>query len=355
MHPTLDLSELNAKIGRLFMAGIPGTAVDKATETLIREYRLGGVILFSRNIEDPVQLAELCAGLQGRAMKYHGKPLFLAVDQEGGRVSRLKEPFTLFPGNRAIGEDEDPLERARDFATVTAREMSLVGLNMDLAPVVDVRRGEPEKHLAGRLFSDRPEMVGLLGRTVVEELQTRGVMAVAKHFPGLGRTGLDPHHELPFIEADAEEIEQVNLPPFSEAIAAGVSGVMTSHAVYPALDPDTPATLSPAILQGILRDRLKFKGMIITDDLEMGAVRKKWGVPEGAVAAFAAGADILLICENQDLVFQSIELLRQRLLKGDIPLGRLHDSINRIMAAKALYLDPFRRVAMEEVQDYFKA
>jgi beta-N-acetylhexosaminidase len=226
---------------------------------------------------------------------------------------------------------------------------------MNLAPVVDVARGETEKHLAGRLFSDRPEEVGLLGRTVVEGLQARGVMAVAKHFPGLGRTGLDPHHELPSIEADPEEVEQVNLPPFREAIGAGVSGVMTSHALYPALDPDMPATMSGPILRGMLRDRLRFEGLIITDDLEMGAVQKKWGVAEGASAAFAAGADILLICENQDLVLESIETLRRKLIKGEIPFGRLHESVGRIRAARSRFMVPLRRVSINDVREYFNA
>ena len=200
-------SEIDAKIGSLFMAGMPGTTLDEHTDELIRDRCIGGVILFSRNIENPLQLATLCNDLQESSLKYHGPPLFLAVDQEGGRVARLREPFTSFPGNTAIGEDPQSVEKAEDFACVTAKEMSLVGLNMDFAPVVDVRRGEPEKHLAGRTFGDNPEEVSALGRTVVKVLQENGVMATAKHFPGLGRASLDPHYHLPTIEADAAEIE----------------------------------------------------------------------------------------------------------------------------------------------------
>lgn len=353
MHSTLELSELNTDIGRLFMAGIPGTELDAGTEALIRDYCLGGVILFSRNIEDPVQLAALCKDLQDRAMKYHGIPLFLAVDQEGGPVARLKEPFSRFPGNEAIGEDSKPMDRAREFAQVTAMEMALVGLNMDLAPVVDVRIGEPEKHLAGRTFSDDPQKVAKLGQTVVKGLQENGVMAVAKHFPGLGKTSLDPHHNLPTIELNGMEMEEINLPPFRRAIEAGVSGIMTSHAIYPAMELGTPATLSKKILIELLRKKLGFQGLTITDDLEMGAIKKKWGVAEGAVASFEAGADILLICEDQSEILESIESLRGKIIRGEISVHRLRESLGRIMKTKSRFLKKIKKVSIKEVRAYF--
>jgi beta-N-acetylhexosaminidase len=230
------------------MVGVPGPALDKETDELIREGHIGGIILFSRNVENPLQLAALCRDLQAAASKRQDPPLFLAVDQEGGRVARLKEPFRSFPGNAAIGMDEEPVKKAIEFATVTSREMGMVGLNMNLAPVVDVQRGEIEKHLAGRSFGEDPEVVAFLGRTVVKHLQKNGIMAVAKHFPGLGRADVDPHFHLPKINIDLEELERVNFPPFAAAIEEGVCGIMTSHAMYPALDPERPATLSPLVV-----------------------------------------------------------------------------------------------------------
>ena len=158
MNTTAKDLDLDSKIGQLFMAGIPGPNLDEGTEALIRDYNLGGIILFARNIEDPIQLANLCRDLQDKAMSYHGHPLFVSVDQEGGRVARLREPFSLFPGNAAIGMDAHPVEKAVEFGTVTAKEMRMVGINMNLAPVVDVQRGEPEKHLSGRIFGEDPEM-----------------------------------------------------------------------------------------------------------------------------------------------------------------------------------------------------
>lgn len=354
MSSTLELSELDANIGQLFMAGMPGTDLDSDTEALIRDRNIGGIIFFARNIEDPLQLVRLSRDLQKKAMESQGRPLFLAVDQEGGRVARLKEPFTLFPGNEAIGRDARAEERAEEFGRTTAAEMRLVGLNMDLAPVVDVPRGEPEKHLRGRTFGQDPEQVARLGRTVLRALQDNGVMAVAKHFPGLGRADLDPHFQLPRIEADPEEMEAVNLRPFRAAVAAGVAGIMTSHALYPRLDPERPATLSRAILTGLLRDSLGFEGLILTDDLEMGAVAEVWGVAGAAAEAFAAGADVLLVCEDQAGVHEGVERIRSRLLRGEIPQQRLVRAHERIKAAKARYLAHPRRVALRAVRDYFK-
>jgi len=345
--------EIDARVGRLFMAGMPGTSLDKHTDELIRDYGLSGVILFSRNIENPLQVARLCRDLQECAITYHGSPLFLAVDQEGGRVARLGKPFTSFPGNSAIGEDPQSVEKAEAFARVTAKEMSLVGLNMDFAPVVDVRKGDPEKHLAGRTFGDEPQKVALLGRTVVKVLQENGVMATAKHFPGLGRTSLDPHHHLPMIAVDAAEMEEINLPPFRSAMEEGVAAIMSAHAIYPVLDPDFPATMSHKILTNLVREKLGFEGLVITDDLEMGAIKKKWGTATGALASFKAGADILLICEDQSLVLESIRILKDKLVQGEMPFERLQQSLDRIERVKSSFFKQRDRISMEHVRSYF--
>ncbi|MBN1104210.1 MAG: beta-N-acetylhexosaminidase [Deltaproteobacteria bacterium] len=341
------------EIGQLFMAGMPGPRLDERTVSLIRDFNLGGVILFARNIEDPLQVARLCLDIQECAAAHDRPSLFLAVDQEGGRVARLREPFTPFPGNSVLAMDAHPVEKALEFGSITAREMKLVGLNMNLAPVVDVQRGEIEKHLAGRSFGTDPQQVALLGRMVVRALQGNEVMAVAKHFPGLGRTSLDPHHHLPRIDVDRDEMEEVNLPPFKAAIEEGVSGIMSSHAVYPALDGERPATLSPKVLRSLLREEMGFNGLVITDDLEMGAISKQWSVAEGAVSAFEAGADILLICKEQENVLESMGRLKDRFSEGAIPLERLRESHDRIREAKARFLGAGERVSLRNVEGYF--
>jgi beta-N-acetylhexosaminidase len=346
--------DLQSEIGQLFMAGMPGKSLDENTVSLVREFNVGGIILFSRNIEDPVQLAGLARDLQREALRAWGVPLFLAVDQEGGRVARLREPFTAFPGNAAIAESKEPEKRAEEFGTVTAREMNLVGLNMNLAPVVDVQKGELEKHLQGRTFGKNPEQVALLGRTVVRSLQENGVMAVAKHFPGLGEAGVDPHVDLPRIDATKEEMAKTNLLPFRAAIDGGVAGIMSSHAVYPALDPGGPATLSRQVLTHLLRETMGFQGLIITDDLDMGAIAAQRPVSEAALLAFQAGADILLICKGQEHVAEGCRLLRDRLARGVIGKERVVQSLKRIEAAKARFLEKRGEISLARVREYFR-
>ncbi len=335
------------------MAGMPGTALDPETHKLIREYCLAGIIFFSRNIESPVQLASLCNSLQECSLKYHGTPLFLAVDQEGGRVVRLKHPFTTFPGNSAIGEDPNFSEKAVQFARTTAQEMALVGLNMDFAPVLDVLVGEPEKHLVGRSFGNNPEKVARLGKIIVSVLQENGVMATAKHYPGLGPANLDPHHLLPTIDADEQEIQDTHLLPFIAAIRANVAAIMSSHALYSKLDPNVPATLSYKIMTVLLRESLGFRGMLVSDDLEMGAIKNGWGTPEGALASFEAGADILLICEDQEAVKKSIHLLNHKIIEKNMYFHRFEQSLSRISHARSVFLKDYQKVSLEKVRAFF--
>ena len=354
MSTTLDFSELNQMIGQLFMAGLPGTELDAGTEYLIRDYSPGGLILFSRNVQDPVQVATLCRNIQEVAVKYHGRPMFLAVDQEGGRVARLRKPFTEFPGNEAIGSAADPVNKAREFGQITAHELKLVGINMDFAPVMDVRRGVPDKVLKGRTFSDDPEAVCLLGDTVIRTLQENGIIAVAKHFPGLGSTNIDPHFQLPIINTDLEALEMINLPPFFAAIKANVAGIMTSHAIYPAFDADHSATLSVFVLNELLRKKMGYDGLIISDDLEMGAIANGRGVAQGAADSLKAGADIFLVCENQKYIKECVELILGMVLRGEISNKRLHQSHERIEIVRSRFLGREVRISLEKVKKYFR-
>jgi beta-N-acetylhexosaminidase len=354
MNPTLDVTELTQNIGRLFIAGLAGPEVDADTVNLIRRYQLGGIILFSRNVRDPLQLARLCSELQKVSMEDSGFPLFLAIDQEGGRVARLKPPFSQFPGNEAIGNSPNPEESALHYASITAKEMALVGLNMNLAPVMDVTQPNMDSHLLGRTFSHDPSVVAKLGEIVIETLQGRGVMAVAKHFPGLGSSNLDPHQDLPTVEAPLEEMDSIHLPPFAAAIAARVSAIMTSHAVYPVLEPGVPATLSKNTVSNLLRGQMNFKGLIISDDLEMGAIAKDKELPEASAEAFKAGVDILLICSNQRLVIAGIEAIRDKILSGQIPEERLHESLERIEKYKKRFLCPHKETSLGAVENYFR-
>jgi beta-N-acetylhexosaminidase len=253
-----------------------------------------------------------------------------------------------------MAKDRFPLKRAREFGEVTAREMKMVGLNMNLAPVLDVRQGPAESHLAGRTFGEDPQTAASLGTIIIKTLQKNNIMACGKHFPGLGRADLDPHFQLPKIGLLAEELEAIHLPPFKAAIEADVAAIMTSHAIYPLLDPEQPATVSGNILTELLRKRLCFNGLIITDDLEMGAIVEHGGVAQGALAALQAGSDILLICKDTENVIDSFKLIRAQILRSEVPLNLLIQAAERIQNTKNRFLKKSRKISVARIKRYFK-
>ena len=291
--------------GQLLMVGIPGPRVDAVARELVRDLKVGGVILFARNIETPEQVWELTRDLQREALAATGRPLLLAVDQEGGRVQRLKAPFTLIPAARDLGITRTP-EEVEYLARQVARELALVGLNVNLAPVLDVPRS-PACPQWDRSYSSDPERAARFGLAAIRGYLTGGVIPAAKHFPGLGDTLADSHEVLPLaLSSDAKR--EADLLPFRRAITAGVPMVMTAHLKVPAWD-ERPATLSPVALQVWLRRRLGFQGVIITDDLEMGGITSSLPAPQGAQEALAAGADLLLICNDWQAAWETARLL----------------------------------------------
>jgi beta-N-acetylhexosaminidase len=302
--------------GQLLMVGIPGPRMDAVARELVRDLKVGGIILFARNIESPEQVWELTRDLQREALAATGRPLLLAVDQEGGRVQRLKTPFTLIPPARELGITRTP-EEVEDLARQVARELALVGLNVNLAPVLDVPRS-PACPQWDRAFSSDPERAARYALAAIRGYTAGGIIPVAKHFPGLGDTLADSHEVLPrALSSDAKR--EADLLPFRQAIAAGVPMVMTAHVAVPQWD-ERPATLSPVALQVWLRRRLGFDGVIITDDLEMGGITTSLSSPQGAQEALAAGADLLLICNNWQAAWETARLLAQDASLG--PRGR---------------------------------
>jgi len=291
--------------GQLLMVGIPGPRVDAVARELVRDLKVGGVILFARNIESPEQVWELTRDLQREALAATGRPLLLAVDQEGGRVQRLKAPFTIIPAARDLGITMTP-EEVEDLSRQVARELALVGLNVNLAPVLDVPRS-PACPQWDRSYSSDPERAARFGLAAIRGYLAGGVIPVAKHFPGLGDTMADSHEVLPLaLSSDAKR--EADLLPFRKAVAAGVPMVMTAHLKVSAWD-ERPATLSAVALQHWLRRRLGFQGVIITDDLEMGGITTNLPAPQGAQEALAAGADLLLICNNWEAAWETARLL----------------------------------------------
>ena len=317
------------------MAGFAGHSIPADLRALAREFDLGGVILFARNVESPEQVAELAREAQALAGEL---PLWVSVDQEGGRVARLRAPFTIWPAMQALGRSRDDKLAAR-FATALAAELRAVGINLDYTPVLDLNTNPKNPAIGDRSLGDNPEDVGRLGRTIIETLQSEGIAACGKHFPGHGDTITDSHLEMPVIEHGPDRLDAVEYVPFKAAIAANVAGIMTAHILVPALDEQRPATLSPAIVRGVLREELGFEGLIFTDDLDMKAISGRMTTADAAVQAIGAGVDVLLLCgAPQEPQFAAMEAIVHAVEDGTLPLGRVEDALSRQRRAKEKFL-----------------
>ena len=325
------------KLGQLFMVGLPGLDVDQSTEQLINDLGVNHFIIFKRNVESPAQLKDLCHKLKDACKKARLPAPLISIDQEGGSVARLPEPFTQFDDARKLAESPEPLAALSEYAAVCVKELSSVGINMNLSPVLDVCPAGEGFFMEKRSLGADPETVGQLACHIITGLQQGGVAACAKHFPGLGAAKLDPHLQLPIVSQTREQIDNVDLVPFQKAIAEDVASIMTSHTIYENLDATIPATLSQSILTGLLREKMGFEGVIITDDLEMGAIENEWSVAQASVQAFLAGADMLLICHDHDKVRQSYEKLAETVSEGGVGFSRYEESLDRVSNVRQKY------------------
>ncbi len=327
------LSELQ-QAGQRLMIGFDGTELDDPLKYAIDTLHVGGLILFRRNIEAPDQVTELCAAAQAYAAACGQPPLFIAIDQEGGKVARLRPPFTQFPGNPAMRSLQDAI----DFARITAGELRRAGVNMNMAPVLDVLPVHGESVMCDRAFGNDPGWVAQMGCTVIEHLQKNGIMAVAKHFPGIGRTVLDSHCDLPDLDIDLQALTGRDLVPFRAAVTACVSGVMLSHIRYLRYDQNWPASLSPRIADTLLRGEMGFDGLILTDDLDMGAVARHYDIQTAAGQCLLAGVDLLLICHAGPSIQAAFDTI-VRLNRTSEELARKSArSLRRIAELKQFYL-----------------
>ena len=302
---------------------------------MAREFSLGGVVLFSRNIEAPEQVAELSIDLQGLTSD---SPLWVSVDQEGGRVARLRKPFTEWPPMAVLGRSGS-VDLASRFAAALAAELRAVGITLDYAPVLDIHTNPKNPVIGDRALADDADLVARLGEAIVRGLQDNGVAACGKHFPGHGDTSVDSHLDLPLVEHPPDRIRRVECVPFRAAIRADVAFIMTAHVLVPALDEERPATLSSRIVQAILRDELGYRGVILSDDLEMKAIARAYEIPEAAVQAVAAGCDALLVCSGDAGVqAATLEALVHAVEDGRIAYSRIEDALKRLRHAKERFL-----------------
>lgn len=330
---------LRRQIGQLVIGSFPGRTVPVELKALAREFDLGGTILFARNVEAPEQVAELSAECEALGQE---RPAWVSVDQEGGRVARLKAPFTTWPPMAALGRADSP-ELVLRFAKALAAELRAVGVTLDYAPVLDVHTNPANPVIGDRAFSQDAQQVAALGAALVRGLQENGVAACGKHFPGHGDTSTDSHVELPVVEHSPDRIRAVEFAPFRAAVEAGVAFIMTAHVLVPGFDEKWPATLSPVVL-GLLREELGFKGVVLSDDLEMQAVRARWSPPEAAVAAVAAGCDGVLVCSGSvEVQAATVEALVKAVETGALTHTRVADALARTAHAKRQFLGSDRK------------
>lgn len=322
-------------IGQLLIGSFKGTTLPVEWRSLAKDFDLGGAILFARNVEAPEQVAELSSETEalGRSM-----PLWVSIDQEGGRVARLKEPFTRWPPMATLGRARSE-ELAERFARALAQEVAAVGITLDYAPVLDIHTNPKNPVIGDRALAERAEEVARLGRVIVRTLQNEGVAACGKHFPGHGDTNQDSHFELPLVEHPPDRLRAVEFEPFRAAIKERVAFIMTAHVHVPALDAERIATLSPRVVQHILREELGYDGVILSDDLEMKAVSARLPVPSAAVQAIQAGCDGVLICSGDvDIQAAALEAVVKAVESGEISAARLDDAFRRQRAAKERFL-----------------
>jgi beta-N-acetylhexosaminidase len=326
---------LRHRIGQLLIAGFDGHQIPPELRSLAKEFGLGGVILFARNIGEPEQVAEVCFEASRLVPDL---PPWVSVDQEGGRVARLKSPFTEWPPMATLGRSGDA-RLAERFARALAAELKAVGFTLDYAPVLDVHTNPKNAVIGDRALADTAQDVARLGAVIIRTLQGEGIAACGKHFPGHGDTSADSHHELPLVEHPPERLREVEFLPFKAAVEAGVATIMTAHVFVPSLDDKRPATLSRRVVTELLRGELQYQGVILSDDLEMKAIAAEYAVPAAAVLAIEAGCDGALICSgDHDTQAAALEALVHAVESDRLRLARLEDALKRQQRAKERFL-----------------
>ena len=333
-------SKLAKKAGQLLVIGFDGKSVPSYIKELIHQYHIGGIILFARNIGTPWEVLKLTTGLQQEAKKAGYKhPLLICLDQENGVVRRLGEGTTLLPGSMALGATDNP-DNAYKIGLATGKELKALGINWNLAPVADVNNNPENPVISVRSFGESPDTVAAFTTAAMKGMQDAGVATTLKHFPGHGDTAVDSHLDLPVISHSIDRLQSVELKPFQTAIEAEADTVMTAHVYFPSIEqePGIPATLSKKVITGLLRERLGFQGVVTTDCMEMNAIANGIGTEKGAVTAFQAGVDIIMVSHTFDRQLGALNEIIQSIETGVITESAVDKSIQRINSMKQKYL-----------------
>ncbi|WP_462410678.1 beta-N-acetylhexosaminidase [Neobacillus sp. Marseille-QA0830] len=336
----MNSSELRKKAGQLLVIGFKGTTASEEIKELIREHHVGGIILFGRNIGTPQEILNLTNELQREAkLAGHERPLLICIDQENGVVRRLGEGTTIFPGAMLLGATGQP-ENAYQVGVATGKELKALGINWNLAPVLDVNNNPENPVIGVRSFGESAEMVSLFGKMAMKGMQDAGVITTLKHFPGHGDTNVDSHLDLPVISHGLERLQEIELRPFIESIEAGADTVMSAHVYFPAIEdtPGVPATLSKKVITGLLREQLGFDGVVTTDCMEMNAIANTIGTAAGGVAAIKAGADLVMVSHLHHLQKDTIDKIAAAVEAGEIDESTIDAAAGRVQRLKDKYI-----------------
>ena len=326
---------LREQLGQRIAVGFPGTELTEEFLDFLAEFKIGNLILFKRNIESTRQIQRLAGQLQKIVSDNTGYPAFLMIDQEGGPIVRLPEEAVNAPGAMAIAATGNP-GNAYLAGQLTGKQLAEVGINFDLAPVLDINCNPDNPVIGVRSYGDTPEQTAEYGLAMMQGLLSQKVIPCVKHFPGHGDTREDSHLSLPVVDKTREELWQMELVPFVQAVKAGVPAIMTSHVVYPALEPGRiPATMSRAVITGLLREEMGYQGMVVSDSMEMAAIHKYYGTSEGVLSAFCAGVDIVLISHSMEQAREAILMAEKAVASGALQREAVEEAVDRILSWKA--------------------
>lgn len=331
VEETLSKMTLEEKIGQLIVVGFSSTKIDSHIKTMIQDYNVGGVILYDRNMESPAQVAQLSKDLQGLAAENNVPiPLMMSIDQEGGEIVRMRDKVADKPSQQELGENADS-DAIYETNLQTGKELQEMGIQVNYAPVLDLSATD------SRSFGENPNQAAEFGMEAIKGLNDSGITATLKHFPGNGRSDVDPHYDSSEVEADQMDLENNDIFPFKKVIDKVDHNqffVMVTHLKYPAYDEENPASLSPVIIQELLREKLGYQGIVVTDDLEMGAVNQYYTYQDLGYNTVNAGADLLLVCHKLESQSQVIEGIRDAVETDQLTEERIDESVKRILTYK---------------------
>ncbi|HEX2926619.1 MAG TPA: beta-N-acetylhexosaminidase [Ruminiclostridium sp.] len=352
----LATMSLDEKLGQMVIVGLDGYKTDSHAVQMIKNRHVGGFILFKNNIQNSNQMLDLLNSLK-KENQVNQVPLFLSVDEEGGRISRLPDEFLKFPTNQTIGQMNNS-SLSYTVGSIIGEELKSFGMNMDFAPVLDINSNPQNPVIGDRSFGSEPVIVTKLGVQTMKGLQSQNIISVIKHFPGHGDTSVDSHVGLPIVNNGLQRLRSFELKPFAAAVENGAEVVMVAHILLPKIDPKNPASFSKTIISDILRRDMNYDGVVITDDFTMGAIIKNYNIGQAAVKSILAGSDIVLVCHGFDKQEEVIAALKNAAQTGKLTMNRIDQSVYRILKLKNKHNitdSPAEAVNSKAINDKIKA